>query len=76
MEIKIIIFGQLRDLLGENMLLRDIADTDSLCIELNRRYPELADSKYLVALNKKLVTENIPISNNSTIALLPAFSGG
>lgn len=76
MEINIIIFGQLRDLLGENLVLWDIADTDMLTIELNKRYPVLADSQYMMALNKKLVTENIPLTSNCSIALLPAFSGG
>jgi molybdopterin converting factor small subunit len=76
MQVNIIIFGQLCDLLGENLVLHDIADTNSLTKILNERFPELADAKYVMAVNKKLVTENIGLSNNSTVALLPPFSGG
>ena len=76
MQIKIIIFGQLCDLLGENLMLNDIADTNSLTETLNKRYPQLADAKYLMAVNKKVVTGNIVLTNNSTVALLPPFSGG
>ena len=76
MQINIIIFGQLRDLLGENFMLSDITDTNSLIKTLNERFPQLADSKYVMAVNKKIVTENISLTNNSTVALLPPFSGG
>ncbi len=76
MQINLIIFGQLCDLLGENLVLNNIADTDSLSSVLNKKYPELADSKYMMAVNKKLVTANTLLTNNSTIALMPPFSGG
>ena len=58
------------------MVLNNIADTDFLTAVLNEKYPELADSKYMMAVNKKLVIENTLLTNNSTVALLPAFSGG
>ncbi|MDP4285366.1 MAG: MoaD/ThiS family protein [Bacteroidota bacterium] len=76
MQIKIIIFGQLCDLLGENLVLDNIADTDSLTAALHRKYPELVNTKYMIAVNKKLVVGNIILSNNNTVALMPAFSGG
>lgn len=76
MKINIIIFGQLCELLGENLVLHNIADTNSLTVVLNEKYPELINSKYAVAVNKKLVTENILLHDNCTVALLPPFSGG
>ena len=76
MQINIIIFGQLCDLLGENLILDDIADTDGLTTVLTQKYPGLSDSKYMIAVNKKLVTGNTLLTNNSTVALLPPFSGG
>ncbi|MEO6329465.1 MAG: MoaD/ThiS family protein [Ginsengibacter sp.] len=76
MQINIIIFGQLCEILGENLVLNNIADTDSLTTVLNEKYPGLIDSKYLMAVNKKLVTQNTHFTNNATVALLPPFSGG
>jgi molybdopterin synthase sulfur carrier subunit len=76
MQINIIVFGQLVDLLGEKIVLNNIADTDHLTMVLNERYPELVDSKYMMAVDKKLVNENTFLTDNSTVALLPAFSGG
>ena len=76
MQINIIIFGQLCDLLGETLVLQNVADTNSLTAVLNEKFPELSNSKYAMAVNKKLVTENILLPDNSTVALLPPFSGG
>ena len=76
MQINIIIFGQLCDLLGENLVMNNVDDTDSLTTILNERYPELARSKYMMAVDKKLVKGNTLLNNNSTVALLPPFSGG
>ena len=76
MQINIIIFGQLCELLGEKLILNDITDTNSLTETLNKKFPQLIDAKYVMAVNKKVVTENISLTNNSTVALLPPFSGG
>jgi len=76
MQINIIIFGQLCELLGENLVMHNVDDTDSLTTILNERYPDLVQSKYMMAVDKKLVNGNTLLSNNSTVALLPPFSGG
>ena len=76
MQINIIIFGQLCELLGENLILSDISDTDSLIAFLNKKYSGLVDKKYMIAVNKKLISANTILTDNSTVALMPAFSGG
>ena len=76
MVINILLFGQLRDLLGEDFVLHNIDDTNSLTEILNEKYPKLSNSKYVMAVNKKLVTENIILTDNSSVVLLPPFSGG
>lgn len=76
MQINIIIFGQLCELLGENLVLNDINDTDSLITVLNKNYSGLMDTKYIIAVNKKLITGNTLLMDNSIVALMPAFSGG
>lgn len=76
MQVNIIIFGQLAEILGDNLVLKDIADTNSLAVKLNEMHPGLNDKNYVMAVDKKLVTENISLSNNCTVALLPPFSGG
>ncbi|HEV8286122.1 MAG TPA: MoaD/ThiS family protein [Chitinophagaceae bacterium] len=76
MPLNIIIFGQLTDITGSSLSLDNISDTDNLVRELNKRYPALAGKKYVVAVDKQVVTTNTVLTNNDTVALLPPFSGG
>ncbi|MFC0776294.1 MoaD/ThiS family protein [Terrimonas alba] len=74
---RILIFGKLADIIKTSTLtLTDIADTNSLVNELNKRYPALADCKYIMAVDKQTITTNTILNGESTIALLPPFSGG
>jgi molybdopterin synthase sulfur carrier subunit len=76
MPVNIIIFGRLTDIAGSSLALENIADTNSLIKELHILYPALADAKYIIAVNKKVVNENTTLNENSIVALLPPFSGG
>ena len=76
MQVKIIPFGQLCEILGESLVLNNIADTDNLQSVLNNKYPALLHSKYVMAVNKKLVIKNTVLTQHCTVALLPPFSGG
>lgn len=77
MQANIIIFGQLTEITGTGSLaLTGITDTNALVKELNRKYPGLANVKYMIAVDKKMVTENVVLNEYSTIALMPPFSGG
>ena len=76
MNINIIIFGQLCEILGEKLVIENISDTESLQQALHKKFPDLANFKYVMAVNKKQVTANIQLTENCIIALLPPFSGG
>lgn len=76
MKINIIIFGQLCEVLGENLVMENLKDTESLQQALQKKFPELANYKYVMAVNKKQVTTNTALTHNCIIALLPPFSGG
>lgn len=77
MQIKVLIFGQLTDITGNSeIFLKDVSDSNTLIKALHEKYPELANSKYAVALDKLVIKENTVLEDNSIIALLPPFSGG
>jgi len=77
MPIQVMIFGQLTDIVNSHELtLTGISDTNSLVRELNNRYPLLAGSRYVMAVNKQTITANTVLNDDSTVALLPPFSGG
>lgn len=77
MKVTIIIFGQLTDITGSNNItVTDMIDSNGLVVQLNGMYPGLADATYVIAVDGKIISGNIPLNDNSTIALLPPFSGG
>ena len=77
MSIRIMIFGQLTDIINSNILtLADISDTNGLVSELHKRFPALAGTKYMMAVNKQTITTNTILKEDSIVALLPPFSGG
>jgi molybdopterin synthase sulfur carrier subunit len=76
MTLNIIIFGRLTDIAGSSLTLENVADTNNLVKELHILYPGLADAKYVIAVDKKVVNENTTLTENSIVALLPPFSGG
>lgn len=77
MQVSILFFGQLCDVIGTNkIVLDDLHDTSSLIKILNNKYPALKESKYIIAVNKNIIFENTSLDNNSIIALMPPYSGG
>ncbi len=77
MQVHLTLFGQLADITGKTeMILHDIPDTETLIKTLHELYPLMADTKYAIALNKKVIRENTILSGDNNITLLPPFSGG
>ncbi len=77
MNITIRLFGQLTDITGADTLsLQGAVDTDALVTILEKNYPALVNSRYIIAVDKKVISANTPLTEHSTVALLPPFSGG
>ena len=76
MGLNIILFGRLVDIAGSSIFVNGVADTDSLVKALHNTYPALAEAKYVIAVDKRVVTSNTLLNEKSVVALLPPFSGG
>ena len=76
MSLKIIFFGSLTEIAGESIVLGEVVDTDDLVKALHKNYPKLADTRYAIAVDKKVISKNTILHKNSEVALLPPFSGG
>ena len=76
MQLTIITFGQIAELLSGKIILDNVIDTDLLRQRLAEEYPVLLNIKYAIAVDKKIVLGNTVITETSTVALLPPFSGG
>lgn len=79
MNIKLLLFGVLADIVGEkslNLEEKDIKSTDDLLRYTKTRYPELEKYKFQVSVNQSIITENTILKNKDEVALLPPFAGG
>ena len=74
---KLLFFGPLADIAGKTQFdLSGIQSTDELKGKIFEKHPELASHSFLVAVNKKVHTENVTLKRDDEVALLPPFSGG
>lgn len=76
MGFSILAFGQVAEITGSTFSFDDVADTDTMKLALEKKFPALQHVRYTIAVNKNTITENTSLTETSTIALLPPFSGG
>lgn len=73
--IKIISFGRLKEILGSDFET-EAENTEELMNQLNEKFPQLKELKLRIAINQKIISENIKLNNNDVAALMPPYSGG
>ncbi len=77
MTTQVLFFGQLTDITGTSSLkMEEATDTDQLKQALYSQFPGLAAKNFLVSVNQQVITDKTKLQPNSTVALLPPFSGG
>ena len=77
MQINVIFFGVLSDVVGQNMLtFHDTDKITDLKSKLITNYPNLKDYTYRMAVNQQMVEDNHRLLDNDTVAVMPPFAGG
>ncbi len=77
MTIKIKAFGPIADKMNARELELDPpGNLDDLRKALHEKYPQLVHLDFAIAVDRKIIRENAPLSPGSEVALLPPFSGG
>jgi sulfur-carrier protein len=77
MPVQVLFFGPLSEVVdAPDLLFHDVADTNQLVAALTAQYPGLTGVKYIIAVDKQVVSVNTALGENATVALLPPFSGG
>ena len=77
MQVNVILFGLLKELAGSsNIVLENIADTQTLVAAMHKKFPAMVNKKFIIAVDRQVVTTNTALNNNSTVAFMPPFSGG
>ena len=80
MKITVLLFGIIRDLIGENTLKFDLEKAISigqLKQDLLKKYNNLQQySNFSIAVNEEYVDLNYVLQPNDVVALIPPVSGG
>lgn len=77
MEINVLIFGQLADIIGKSSIkFYEVSDTDALQKSLLQQYPAFEKLTFSIAVNKNIIQQKMNLNNEDEVALLPPFSGG
>lgn len=77
MNIHVMFFGSLVDLIGKSQLLvNDCTDVQSIKEKVICEYPQLKDCVFLISVNKKLAKDNHRLQEGNEVAFLPPFAGG
>ncbi|RZJ69020.1 MAG: MoaD/ThiS family protein [Flavobacterium sp.] len=75
MAVKIIAFGQIAEITGKKFETSS-PDTEMLKSWLFQKFPALETKKFLIAVNKRIITDTINLEDNDEVALMPPYSGG
>lgn len=74
---KILFFGQLVEVVGaKELIIEGATDIHALTSALHQQFPLLAQSKYVIAVDQELVSDNKNLQAHNIIAFMPPFSGG
>ncbi len=76
MKIELLAFGKIAEIVGGKQDWQDAPDTNTLQKALEKKYPDLKELHYRIAVNKSIVDGNTPFPENAVVALMPPFSGG
>jgi molybdopterin synthase sulfur carrier subunit len=78
MRLKILFFGQLTEITRSTIIEENVSIKSVYQLEANFKikFPELKNYKYQIAVNQKIISEDIILNEGDEIAFLPPFSGG
>ncbi len=73
---KVLLFGMIAEKAGKAEVEMDSESTHALKRELEQRIPGLDRMSYALAVDRRVVHTDVPLSGKEEIALLPPFAGG
>lgn len=74
---EVLLFGRLAEIAGLTVFdIELVRDTDQLRQKVLEQFPAIAAIPFRMAVDKKIVSDTTTLQADSTVALLPPFSGG
>lgn len=77
MKIQLKFFGPLAEITEKTTIeVSEINDTDLLVKKILNDFPKLSNCKFMISVNRKLISENKKLESGNEVAFLSPFSGG
>lgn len=76
MELRIRAFGKLAEQAGSELIVPAVKDTRTLRSALLDLNPVFSEVPFRIAVNRRLVDQDVQLNPSDEIAVLPPFSGG
>lgn len=73
---EVLLFGMIAEKAGASKLDAMAASTAELRRSLEERIEGLRDMSYALAVDRRIVNGDLPLTGSEEIALLPPFAGG
>jgi sulfur-carrier protein len=73
---KVMLFGMLAEKAGSAMVEVDASSVTDLRAALRTHIKGLDTLSYAIAIDRRIVKEDLPLAGNEEIAVLPPFAGG
>ncbi len=70
------LFGMIAEKAGADTLSVEAASITALRAVLEQRIPGLAELQYAIAVDRRIVRDDRPLTGREELALLPPFAGG
>jgi molybdopterin synthase sulfur carrier subunit len=73
---RVLLFGMIAEKAGRGVITSSATSTAALRREVEQRIAGLEKMSYALAVDRRLVKDDIPLTGDEEIALLPPFAGG
>jgi molybdopterin synthase sulfur carrier subunit len=73
---KVLLFGMIAEKAGATELSVEASSLAHLKVELEKRIAGLDRMSYAIAVDRRITQEDVKLSGNEEIAVLPPFAGG
>lgn len=73
---RVLLFGMIAEKAGMAEVEVSAVSTLALKCELQQRIPGLDRMSYALAVDRRIVHEDVPLTGREEVALLPPFAGG
>ncbi len=70
------LFGSIAEKAGSDRLQMEARTTAELLRSIKERIPDLQHMRYALAVDRRIVKDDVVLTGNEEIALLPPFAGG